>query len=115
MSKGLVDNRPWGRFEQFTLNERTTVKLLYVKKGHRLSYQYHKKRSEFWKVVKGKIRVTINGKVKTLSEGASIKVLQKSKHRIEGLTGSIVLEISYGKFDEHDIVRISDDYKRTAT
>ena len=36
-----------------------------------------------------------------------------SKHRIQASnSGCTVLEISYGTFDEDDIVRIEDDYNR---
>jgi hypothetical protein len=35
------------------------------------------------------------------------------KHRIQAIDSvCIVLEISYGSFDENDIVRIEDDYDR---
>lgn len=104
--------KPWGKFEQFTHNEETTVKLLYVRKGHRLSYQYHLLRSEFWKVVSGKVQVVLNGRKKMLRTGDSVPVPLKAKHRIEGITDSVVLEIAYGKFDESDIVRCDDDYGR---
>ena len=39
-----VVERPWGRFEQFTLNEPTTVKTITVEPGHRLSLQRHEHR-----------------------------------------------------------------------
>ncbi len=112
MGKAITDRRPWGYFERFTLNERTTVKLLHVKAGKRLSYQYHKNRSEFWKVVKGEVRAVLKGKPIRLSEGDSVKVPARTPHRIEGIKDAIVLEIAYGKFDEEDIVRIEDDYNR---
>src|SRR5208283_4401650 len=98
MGKTIFDKRPWGSFERFTLNERTTVKLLYIKKGRRLSYQYHDKRSEFWKVVKGRIRVTLGKRNIVLAEGDTIKIPLKTKHRIEGLKDSTVLEIAHGRF-----------------
>lgn len=110
----LTDKRPWGKFEKFTQNEKTTVKLLYIKKGRRLSYQFHNHRSEFWKVVVGKIRVVLNKRKIILSEGRSIKIPIKALHRIEGLEDAVVLEIAYGKFDENDIVRVEDDYHRVA-
>ena len=113
METNKTVEKPWGRFEQFALNEETTVKLLYVKKGHRLSYQYHLLRSEFWKVVSGKIEVVLDGTRKALKAGDSISVPCRAKNRIEGVEDSVVLEIAYGRFDENDIVRVDDDYGRT--
>lgn len=112
MSKIITVEKPWGSFERFTLNERTTVKLIYLKAHHRLSYQYHLERSEFCKIVKGKVLVILNGRKRTLSQGYAIRIPLRAKHRLYGLTSAIILEISYGKFDENDIVRLADDYNR---
>jgi mannose-6-phosphate isomerase-like protein (cupin superfamily) len=50
-----------------------------------------------------------------LQTGDSITIPKGAKHRLEGAgTDGIILEISKGDFDENDIVRIEDDYKRTA-
>lgn len=105
-------DKPWGSFEQFTLNMRSTVKFLNINMGHRLSYQSHSKRSEFWMVVKGKIKATLDGEEKQLCEGESVDVPVGMRHRIEALEDSKVLEIALGEFDENDIIRYEDDYKR---
>ncbi len=104
--------KPWGNFERFTRNEKTTVKLLHIRAGSRTSYQYHRHRSEYWKVVAGKIRIMLNGRERMLKEGDHVGVPLGAKHRIEGISDSTVLEISYGHFDEGDIIRIDDDYGR---
>src|SRR5258706_508284 len=44
----ITDQRPWGSFERFTLNESSTVKLIYVQPGERLSLQRHESRDELW-------------------------------------------------------------------
>lgn len=111
-SRTIVDVRPWGGFEQFATNERCTVKLLHIKKGKRLSYQYHGLRSEFWHVVSGKVLVTLNGRKSLLEKGDEFLVPAKAKHRISGITGAVVLEITRGKFYEGDIVRLQDDFGR---
>jgi hypothetical protein len=37
-----------------------------------------------------------------------------AKHRVKAVGGQcIILEISYGRFNEDDIVRLEDDYRRT--
>ena len=112
MDKIIVDNRPWGKFEQFVTNEKCTVKLLYINANKRLSYQYHNKRSEFWKIIIGKVNIILNGEHRILSKGDLLEIPIKAKHRIEGIEDSIILEITFGNFDENDIVRIEDDFHR---
>jgi mannose-6-phosphate isomerase len=107
------ESRPWGKFEKFHENKSCTVKLIYVNANSRLSLQYHKKRSEFWKIVKGTAMVELDGKNVTLQEGETITIPRQAKHRVLALeTDCIILEIAYGKFDENDIVRLDDDYDR---
>jgi mannose-6-phosphate isomerase len=109
----ITEKRPWGSFERFTLNELSTVKLVYLDGDKRLSLQYHNNRSEFWKVIKGPIRVQLGSDTKTLQTGESVTIPAKTIHRLIGAgTDAVVLEISTGEFDEGDIVRLEDDYKR---
>jgi mannose-6-phosphate isomerase-like protein (cupin superfamily) len=105
--------RPWGRFEKFHENKSCTVKLIYVNANSRLSLQYHKKRSEFWKVIKGTAVVEIDKKTIVLKEGETTTIPRQAKHRVLALKSDcIILEIAYGRFDENDIVRLEDDYQR---
>jgi mannose-6-phosphate isomerase len=107
------ESRPWGRFEKFHENKSCTVKLIYVNANSRLSLQYHKKRSEFWKVIKGTAMVEVDEKRIVLGEGETITIPRQAKHRVHALESEcIILEISYGRFDENDIVRLEDDYQR---
>ena len=107
------EDRPWGKFEKFHENKPCTVKLIYVNPNSRLSLQYHNKRSEFWKVIKGTAMVELDGKTMILTEGETLTIPRQAKHRVGALdNGCVILEISYGKFDEDDIVRLEDDYKR---
>jgi mannose-6-phosphate isomerase-like protein (cupin superfamily) len=107
------ESRPWGRFEKFHENKSCTVKLIYVNANSRLSLQYHKKRSEFWKVIKGTAIVELDEKRIVLEEGGTITIPRQVKHRVLALESEcIILEISYGRFDENDIVRLEDDYQR---
>ena len=108
-----VEKRPWGHFERYTLNEPCTVKLVYVEPGKRLSLQYHHMRDEFWKVVKGPAEVRIEDKITVLQEGESVMIPRKTVHRLGGLDKQVVImEVSYGHFDEADIVRLQDDHSR---
>jgi mannose-6-phosphate isomerase len=108
------ENRPWGSFEKFHENQECTVKLIHVNSNCRLSLQYHKERWEFWKIVKGTAEVQLDEKKLILKESESIVIPRGAKHRVKALGGNcVILEISYGRFNEGDIVRIEDDYLRT--
>ncbi len=108
------EERPWGYFEQFTHNEPTTVKLLTVLPGARLSLQYHEKREECWRVVAGNGTVELNGEVLPCTVGDAFTILPLAEHRLIGGTETlVVLEVAYGEFDEDDIVRVADVYGRT--
>jgi mannose-6-phosphate isomerase len=108
------EGRPWGGFEKFHENKSCTIKLIYINANSRLSLQYHKKRSEFWKVIKGTAMVELDGKTIILGEGETITIPRQAKHRIGALESEcIILEIAYGRFDENDIVRLEDDYQRS--
>lgn len=109
----MTEQRPWGSFELFTLNEKSTVKLVNVSSGKRLSLQYHSMRSEFWKVVVGKIEVMLNSTKIILKKGETITIPVGAIHRITGIEDSTILEISFGEFNENDIVRLEDDFGRS--
>jgi len=112
--KIYTEDRPWGRFEKFHENKISTVKLIYITPNHRLSLQYHTHRNEFWRIINGTAEVEVDGKTFSVKEGDDVSIGPKSHHRIKALAkGCIVLEISYGHFDEDDIVRIDDDFNRT--
>ena len=48
-----VGERPWGKYYVLEDEENYKLKRIEVNAGHRLSYQYHHHRQEFWTVVQG--------------------------------------------------------------
>ncbi len=104
--------KPWGRFDEYTLNEKTTVKIITVKKNGILSLQSHRHRKELWVALDDGLIAQINGKKTRLKEGQMIIVPRGAKHRISGARNARFLEISFGKFDENDIKRFEDVYGR---
>ena len=110
------ETRPWGRFEKFHENRPCTVKLIYINPNSRLSLQYHKERWEFWKIIKGNAQVELEDKLLNVKEGENVVIPKRAKHRVKALNDDdcVILEISYGKFDENDIVRLEDDYQRSS-
>jgi mannose-1-phosphate guanylyltransferase/mannose-1-phosphate guanylyltransferase/mannose-6-phosphate isomerase len=107
------ENRPWGKFEKFTNNEISTVKIITVEPNQQLSLQYHHKRDEFWRVVSGKAFITIGEETKEAKEDDEFFIPRLAKHRITTKDSKAkIMEISFGVFDENDIVRLEDKYKR---
>jgi mannose-6-phosphate isomerase len=108
------DNRPWGNFRQFTLNQESTVKILTVDPGQTLSLQQHEKRDELWIVLDPGLRVQVGEDVFEPSAGEEIVIMRGSRHRLSsaGPRGR-VLEIAFGLFDENDIIRLEDAYNRS--
>ena len=102
-----VTERPWGKFEQFTLNEKTTVKILTIYPRQKFSLQFHHKRSELWRLLDNPAKVTVGKKTTRKKKDDTIFVPAKTLHRIEAYSKPVrVLEIAFGNFDEKDIERL---------
>jgi len=108
------DKRPWGNFRQFTLNEKSTIKILTINPHHSPSVQKHKNRSEFWVMLDNPAKITIGKKNFKAKKGDEILIKKGQVHTAEAYSKpSRILEISFGKFDEKDIIRLKDKYGRT--
>lgn len=101
-------------------------KFLLVAPGKRLSWQYHERRAELWKVVYGDVGVSLSendteGEGVIMSTGESVSLGQGVRHRLSGKEGwGLVAEIwvhtdPKNPSDEEDIVRLQDDYARNKT
>jgi mannose-6-phosphate isomerase-like protein (cupin superfamily) len=135
--------RPWGAFlvigedqaqafsnqffkginvESLKIEGKLSPKILIVKPGARLSWQYHHRRAEIWQVYRGQVGIIRSdtnqqGDVVTYNEGDQVKLQQGERHRLIGLEDfGIVAEIwrhtDSLPSDEDDIVRVQDDFKR---
>ena len=137
-------NRPWGGFlainekqaqefsdkffeginvQSLKIGGKLSPKILIVKPHSKLSWQYHHRRAEIWRVYKGKVGVSrsMNDKQNPkiiLNEKDQIKLKQGERHRLIGLDDYAVISEIWQHTDpknpsnEDDIVRISDDYGR---
>lgn len=137
-------NRPWGGFfvldetqgEQFVrrffpeyslaevqITQKISPKILVVAPQKRLSWQYHFRRAELWRVVAGQVGVKTSltdqeGATQVLGVGQLIKLQQGERHRLMGLEQwGVVAEIwqhtdASHPSDEDDIVRLQDDFGR---
>lgn len=137
-------NKPWGGFfvieeaqsqkfadvyfenlniENIRIAGRLSPKILLVKPGARLSWQYHFRRSETWKVHEGPVGIirsfdNIQGDLQIANTGQILKLFKEERHRLIGLTNwGIVAEFwqhtdALIPSDENDIIRLEDDYLR---
>jgi mannose-6-phosphate isomerase len=137
-------DRPWGGF--FVINEKQSKdfadiyfeginltelrvarklspKVLVVKPGARLSWQYHHRRAEIWRIIKGPVGIItsqddIEGTLCHYLEGTIIELQKGERHRLIGLNEcGVVAEFwqhtdALNPSDEDDIVRVQDDYSR---
>jgi mannose-6-phosphate isomerase-like protein (cupin superfamily) len=137
-------DRPWGGFfviseddaqdfsniyfnglniEELKVSGKLSPKILIIAPNKRLSWQYHHRRSEIWKVVGDQIKVVtshddIERKEQILKEGDEIRLSRGERHRIIGMDEyAVVAEIwihtdKDNPSDENDIVRVQDDFDR---
>lgn len=112
----MTEQRPWGSYTILQSSERYKVKKIVVNPSQRLSYQSHSQRKEFWTIVRGCAKVTLDGVDRLLSVGESIEIPLGAKHRVQNASEFHELEFvevqTGGYFGEDDIVRYSDDYGR---
>jgi mannose-6-phosphate isomerase len=137
-------NRPWGGF--FVLDEtqaekfakqffpgieisslkiggKLSPKILVVQPNQRLSWQYHHRRAEIWKLVAGTAGIVTSetdqqGPLKQMIINEIVRLRQGQRHRLVGLDGwGMISEIwqhtnASHPSDENDIVRVQDDFGR---
>lgn len=136
--------RPWGGFfvidesqaqkfansyfegldtQELKISGKLSPKILIVAPHKRLSWQYHHRRAEIWKVVEGEVGVVTSStdeehEIKILKLGDTIRLKQGERHRLIGLSNyGVVAEIwqhtdAEHPSDEDDIVRVQDDFGR---
>ncbi len=108
-------DKPWGYELIFAHTERYAGKILFINKGHRFSLQIHKIKDETIYVYQGKIHLDFGDPGNELVEqilepGDSIRINPLSRHRMEALEDSMLLEVSTPELD--DVQRLQDDYGR---
>lgn len=148
-SQGLILSRwdferPWGGF--FVIDEsqaqefsdfyfdgldtaplriagKLSPKILMVKPHARLSWQYHHRRAETWRVIQGPVGIVrsntdVEGEVKHYMDGDIIVLEKGERHRLVGLDDWGVVAEFWQHTDinnpsnEDDIIRLQDDYSR---
>ena len=137
-------SRPWGGFlvidesqaplfistffphlslQDFEGYEKLSPKILIVAPEKRLSWQYHHRRAEIWKVIGGNAAIVVSDTdeetpQRTLPLGTVISLKQGERHRLVGANEyGIIAEIwqhtdPSNPSNEDDIVRVQDDFGR---
>src|SRR2546423_8755761 len=111
------DRRPWGTFTVLDEGDNYKVKRIEVLPGKRLSYQKHAQRAEHWVVVQGTAKVTLDDREIIVTTGEAIDIAVGSAHRVAnpGAELLVFIEVQRGNYlGEDDIVRLQDDFGRTA-
>jgi len=114
-SKPFVDfvERPWGSFKQYAHNQEVTVSLMSVKEGQRLSLQSHTGRAELWIMLDEGAVVQVGEETIHPQAGDEIWIPANTKHRLSSREGTLrVLEVAFGNWQQPDITRYDDDYRR---
>jgi mannose-6-phosphate isomerase-like protein (cupin superfamily) len=138
------DSRPWGGFfvieeedadifikkffpdlsvDQLSISGKLSPKILLVQPGKKLSWQYHHRRAEIWKLISGRSALIKSDddhekEEVILSKGDIVELRQGERHRLIGLDQwGIVAEIwqhtdAANPSDEQDIIRLKDDFGR---
>ena len=137
-------NRPWGGFfviaeeqaQRFTdvyfdgvdvsslkISDKLSPKILIVAPTKRLSWKYHHRRAEIWRVIQGQAGVVRSNtdsenELEILSVGVTVTLIQGERHRLVGPEDyAVVAEIWHhtdvaNPSNEEDIVRLQDDFGR---
>jgi mannose-6-phosphate isomerase len=109
--------RPWGSFKQYAFNQDCTVSLMTVLPGQRLSLQSHTGRAELWIVLDDGALIQIGETTQEYQAGDEVWIPANEKHRLGGKPGGKpvrVLEVAFGNWQQADIARYEDDFKRPA-
>ena len=90
--------KPWGYELLFAHTPQYAGKLLFVRKGHRASLQYHNKKDETMYVQQGRLLMELerDGRMvgAEVSAGACFHVAPLTKHRMTALEDTLLFEVS---------------------
>ena len=104
--------KPWGFELLFALTPKYAGKLIFIRKGHRLSLQYHKEKDESMYIYQGKALIEIEGQLvsSVAQPGYCLRIPPLTKHRLEAIEDTTLFEVSTPELE--DTVRLEDDYGR---
>ena len=116
-NKAIIE-KPWGHEEIWAQTSRYAGKILFIKKGHRLSRQYHRVKEETIMVQEGVLNCEEGPRADgervirhTLLPGDVFHVRPGTIHRFCAEETDVrLIEVSTAEIQ--DVVRLEDDYRR---
>ena len=111
--------KPWGHELIWALTGAYAGKVLFIKKGHSLSLQFHRAKDESWLVHAGRARLELGETGQSvlheqvITAGTAFHYPPGTVHRITALEDTTILEVSTPHLD--DVVRLDDRYGREGT
>ncbi|MFM7710941.1 MAG: hypothetical protein ACKO5C_08505 [Ferruginibacter sp.] len=136
-------NRPWGGFLVIDENDaqsfintyfpgvdtknmvgqKVSPKILFVAPDKKLSWQYHHRRAEIWKLIEGEVILVrsttdLPGNAENMKRGEVVTLQKEERHRLVGTSQwGVVAEIwihtdPQNPSNEDDIIRLQDDFGR---
>ena len=107
-------DKPWGYELIWAHTDKYVGKILHIRKGESLSYQYHEVKDETIHLLRGAMTLEVEseGRRRSLSLGAGdcFHITPGMKHRMTAVEECDVLEASTPELD--DVVRLEDRYGR---
>jgi mannose-6-phosphate isomerase len=111
--------KPWGHELIWALTGVYCGKVLFVKKGHSLSLQFHREKDESWLIHSGRAKLEL-GEVgdsllqeEVVPAGVAFHYPPGTVHRVTALEDTTILEVSTPQIE--DVVRLEDAYGREGT
>lgn len=126
LEKPITVEKPWGHETIWALCPKFCGKVLSVKAGHQLSLQYHRRKEEAIYVLSGELKLVVMHSHEKIPDhlgygtyeeihmvkGDCYHIPIRLIHRMVAITDVEIAEVSTPEID--DVVRISDDYGRSA-
>lgn len=110
--------KPWGHERIFAANPRYAGKLITIRAGHSLSYQYHRVKEETIHVLSGTLGLETESAgervLLALAPGETFHVAPGTRHRMFA-DGEDVLLVEVSSPELDDVVRLEDRYGREGT
>lgn len=110
-------DKPWGYELIWAYTEKYAGKILHIKRGEMLSYQYHEVKDETIYLYSGLLEIDMeDGKERKkviLHPGEGIRIPPFTKHRMIAVEDCEVLEVSTPELS--DVVRLEDLYGRASS
>ena len=108
--------KPWGHETIWARTDRYVGKILHVRKGESLSYQYHRVKDETMRILAGSVMLEVaepEGARRTvqLGPGDGWHLPPGTRHRLVAVEDSDIVEVSTPELD--DVVRLEDRYGRS--